>query len=44
MARVAGTLEADEAGETPILASPRLGVERAVEQLGRFDEPSQSLN
>ena len=44
MARVAGTLEADEAGGTLILASPRLGVERAVEQLGRFDEPSQSLN
>jgi len=38
MARVAGTLEPDEAGGTPILASPRLGVERAVEQLGRLDE------
>jgi hypothetical protein len=42
MARVAGTLEADEAGGTPILASPRLGVERAVEQLGRTDGPHQS--
>jgi Asp/Glu/hydantoin racemase len=38
MARVAGTLEPDEARRTPILASPRLGVERAVEQLGRSDE------
>jgi hypothetical protein len=44
MARVAGTLEADEAGGTLILASPRLGVERALAKLGRFDEPSQSLN
>jgi Asp/Glu/hydantoin racemase len=42
MARVAGTLEADEAGGTPILSSPRLGVERAVEQLGRTDGPHQS--
>jgi len=34
MARIVGTLEPDEAGGTPILASPRLGVERAVELLG----------
>ena len=39
MARVAGTLEP---GGTPILASPRLGVERAVEQLGRIDAPRRS--
>jgi Asp/Glu/hydantoin racemase len=42
MARVAGTLEPDEAGGAPILASPRLGVERVVEQLDRFDEPRPS--
>jgi Asp/Glu/hydantoin racemase len=42
MARVAGTLEPDEARGTPILASPQLGVERAVKQLGTFDEPRPS--
>ena len=36
MARVVGTLEPDEARGTPILASPRSGVERAVEQLDRI--------
>jgi Asp/Glu/hydantoin racemase len=39
MARVADTLEPGEAGGTAILASPRLGVERVVEQLGRIDGP-----
>ena len=33
MARVAATLEPGEAGGRPILASPRLGVERAAERL-----------
>src|SRR5215207_10189515 len=42
MARVAGTLEPDEAGGTPILASPRLGVERAVGLLGQIDAPRPS--
>jgi Asp/Glu/hydantoin racemase len=37
MARVAGTLEPGEAGDTPILSSPRLGVERATELLDRLD-------
>jgi Asp/Glu/hydantoin racemase len=39
MARVAGTLEPGEADGTPILASPRLGLERAVGLLGRIDGP-----
>jgi len=34
MARVAATLEPDEAQGRPILASPRLGVQRAAERLG----------
>lgn len=34
MARVAATLEPGEAAGRPILASPRLGVERAAERLG----------
>jgi Asp/Glu/hydantoin racemase len=34
MARVVDTLEPDESGRTPILASPRLGLERAVELVG----------
>jgi Asp/Glu/hydantoin racemase len=33
MARVAATLDADDTGDTPILASPRLGVERAMSRL-----------
>ena len=37
MARVAGTLDPDEAVATPILSSPRLGVERAAELLDRLD-------
>lgn len=37
MARVAGTLDPDEAAGTPILSSPRLGVERAAELLDRLD-------
>jgi Asp/Glu/hydantoin racemase len=39
MARIADTLEPGEAGGTAILASPRLGVERVVEQLGQIDGP-----
>ena len=35
MARVADTLQAGERSTTPIFASPRLGVERAVELLAR---------
>ena len=35
MARVAGTLDPAETAGTPILSSPRLGVERAVELLER---------
>jgi Asp/Glu/hydantoin racemase len=42
MARVVDTLEPGEIGRTPILASPRLGVERAVELVGRFDGPLPS--
>lgn len=42
MAGVADTLERREVGGTAILASPRLGVKRAVEQLGRTDGPHQS--
>jgi hypothetical protein len=42
MARVAGTLEPGEAGRTPILASPRLGVERAVGLLGQINAPRPS--
>ena len=34
MARVAATLEPDESQGRPILASPRLGMERAAERLG----------
>ena len=37
MARVAGTLDPDEAAATPILSSPRLGVERAAELIDRLD-------
>jgi Asp/Glu/hydantoin racemase len=37
MARVAGTLAPDEAAATPILSSPRLGVERAADLLDRLD-------
>jgi Asp/Glu/hydantoin racemase len=37
MARVAGTLDPDEAVATPILSSPRLGVERAADLLDRLD-------
>jgi Asp/Glu/hydantoin racemase len=37
MARVAGTLDPGEAATAPILSSPRLGVERAVELLDRLD-------
>lgn len=33
MARVAATLDAGDTGDTPILASPRLGVERAMSRL-----------
>jgi Asp/Glu/hydantoin racemase len=33
MARVAATLDAEDTGDTPILASPRLGVERAMSRL-----------
>ena len=33
MARVAATLTDDDTGDTPILASPRLGVERAMSRL-----------
>ena len=42
MARVAGTLEPGEAGDTPILSSPQLGVERAVELLDRLDAGHES--
>lgn len=37
MARVAGTLDPGETASTPILSSPRLGVERAAELLDRLD-------
>ena len=37
MARVAGTLAPGETAATPILSSPRLGVERAAEVLDRLD-------
>ena len=44
MARVAATLTEAETGSTPILASPRLGVERVAERLGltRAVGPPQS--
>ena len=41
-AGLGGTLESGEAADTPILSSPRLGVERAGQLLDRLDAGHES--